>query len=58
MDFEPETLVTLIEATLWCAKTRLQLGKTDDVEDLICGQATALLGSVAADWGNALAGPA
>ena len=40
---EPETLVTLIEAILWCVKTSLQLGKTDDVEDLICGQVTALL---------------
>ena len=43
MDFEPENLVTLIEATLWCVKTSLQLGKMDDVEDLICGQVTALL---------------
>ena len=40
---EPETLVTLIEAILWCVKTSLQLGKTDDIEDLICGQVTALL---------------
>ena len=40
---EPETLVTLIEAILWCVKTSIQLGKTDDVEDLICGQVTALL---------------
>ena len=40
---EPETLVILIEAILWCVKTSIQLGKTDDVEDLICGQVTALL---------------
>ena len=43
MDLESETLVTLIEATLWSVKTSLQLGKTDDVEDLICGQVAALL---------------
>ena len=43
MDLEYETLVTLIEATLWSVKTSLQLGKTDDVEDLICGQVAALL---------------
>ena len=43
MDLESETLVSLIEATIWSVKTSLQLGKTDDVEDLICGQVAALL---------------